>query len=44
MVTLGLLLLVLIVFTAGNWLGYNSGYKAGTLSEIQRHVQHNRKG
>lgn len=44
MVTLGLLILVLIVFIAGSWSGYNSGYRAGTLSQIQRHVQHNHKG
>jgi len=43
MITFGLLLLVLIVFTAGSWSGYNLGYRAGTLSEIQHHVQHNRK-
>lgn len=44
MVTLGLLMLVLIVFIAGSWSGYNLGYRAGTLSEIQIHVQKNRKG
>lgn len=43
MVTLGLLMMVLIVFIAGSWSGYNLGYRAGTLSEIQRHVQNNRK-
>lgn len=43
MIILGLLILVLIVFIAGSWSGYNLGYRAGTLSEIQRHVQPNRK-
>lgn len=44
MITLGLLIMLLIVFVAGNWSGYNFGYKAGTLNEIQSHiVQHNHK-
>lgn len=43
MVTLGLLMLVLIVFIAGSWSGYNFGYRAGNLNEIQRHIQKNRK-
>ena len=43
MITLGLLILVLIVFIAGSWSGYNLGYRAGILNEIQRHVQKNRK-
>lgn len=44
MVTFGLLILVLIVFIAGSWSGYNLGYKAGNLNEIQRHIQqHNHK-
>lgn len=48
MITLGLLILVLIVFISGNWVGYHAGYrdgyKAGVLADIQRHVQNNRKG
>lgn len=44
MIVIGLLLLVLIVFVAGNWVGYHFGYNAGVLADVQCHIQNNRKG